>query len=319
MNREELKELLRGCIVATVTPFDDDFEVDYGRMAELTRWWVESGLVKGKAVLKVASMMGEVPQMRDDEWTALLRTTVQAAKGSASVMAGIHYKDTRRTIEDAKRAQDLGAIGLQVSPPIYNDPTQDDMLRFYGAVSDAIDIGIMIYHTHWMPGGRIETETFLKMADFEHVVAIKWNAPRDVPYEDMQQLTSIFNILDNSNQPGRCYKLGGRGFLDEQAPAYPPHDLKVLELLESGRYDEGQALWDSVTVPLQVFYDKITSRSGGQPRVKKGVMAVMGHPVGSMRPPSQPLSGEEMAELREILIGFGWPVPEKTAAAVVPA
>ena len=113
MNREELKELRRGCIVATVTPFDDDFEVDYGRMAELTRWWVERGLVKGKAVLKVASMMGEVPQMRDDEWTALLRTTVQAAKGSAAVMAGgldrvyprVHRELFARLTESVSRPQ----------------------------------------------------------------------------------------------------------------------------------------------------------------------------------------------------------------------
>jgi len=27
-------------------------------MAELTQWWVESGLVKGKAVIKIAAAMG---------------------------------------------------------------------------------------------------------------------------------------------------------------------------------------------------------------------------------------------------------------------
>ena len=49
MRRDELKRLLRGVIVATPTPFDDAFEVDYGRMAEMTEWWVENGLVEGKA------------------------------------------------------------------------------------------------------------------------------------------------------------------------------------------------------------------------------------------------------------------------------
>jgi dihydrodipicolinate synthase/N-acetylneuraminate lyase len=132
-----------------------------------------------------------------------------------------------------------------------------------------------------------------------------------VPYEEMRRLTDTFNILDNSNSPGRCYKNGGHGFLDEQAVSYPPHDLKVLSLVEAGKYDEGQALWDSVSKPLGQFYSKITKRSGGSARVKKGVMAIMGHPVGSMRPPSLPLNKEEEAELRELLIGFGWPVPKK--------
>ena len=315
MRREELRGLLKGIILATPTPFDGDFELDLARMAELTQWWIESGLVEGKACIKVASMMGEVPQMREDEWAALVRTTVQAAKGGAPVIAGIHDKDTRRTIEDAKRAQDLGAIGLQVSPPMYNDPTQDDILRYFEAVSDAIDIGIMVYHTHWMPHCRIETETFLRMADFEHVVAIKWSHPKDVPYEEMQRLTADFNILDNTIQPGRCYKLGGHGFVDYDATAYPEYELRILELLEEGQYDEGQEMWDRHVLPVEEFYRRTSKRSGGQPRTKKAVMELMGHPVGSMRPPSQPLNDEELDELGEILRSGGWPVKRPTAQA----
>ena len=319
MDRDELRGMLRGIIAATTTPFDDGFEVDYGRMAELTHWWVESGLVAGKVVLKVASVMGEVPQLADHEWPPLVRTVVQAANGRVHVMVGTHGKDTKRTIDDVKRAQDLGAVGMQIAPPVSNDPNQDDLLRYYGAISDAVDIGIMVYHTHWLPFGRIEMDTFVKMKDFEHVVAVKWNSPEDVPYEDMRLLTDAFNILDNSNQPGRCYENGGHGFLDEQAVSYPPHDLKVLDLLEAGRYDEGQALWDSVSGPLGKFYAKIARRSGGQARLKKGVMAAMGHPVGAMRPPSEPLSEEEEAELRELLVGFGWPVPGKAGKVGAPA
>ena len=312
MRRDELRQLLKGIIVATPTPFDDGFEVDLGRMAELTRWWVESGLVTGKAAIKVASVMGEVPQMRDDEWPPLVRTVVQAAAGRVPVISGIHDKDTKRTIEDAKRAQDLGATGLQIAPPLYNDPSQDDILRYYEAVSDAIDIGIMIYHTHWMPNCRIEMDTFAKMADFEQVVAIKWSVPSDVPYEEMQRFTGTFNILDNSNQPVRCSRLGGHGFLDHQATAYPPYELRVLELLENKQYDEAQKMWDRLSKPVDEFYAKVSKRSGGQARTKKGVMAAMGQPVGSMRPPSLPLNDREMNELRDILKGIGWPVPEKT-------
>ena len=319
MKREELRKLFRGLIVATPTAFDQNFELDLGRMSELTQWWAESGLVTGKACIKVASMIGEVPQMREDEWRALVRTTVQAAKGRVPVLAGIHDKDTRRTIEDARTAQDLGATGLQISPPMYNDPTQDDMLRYFEAVSDAIDIGIMIYHTHWMPHSRIEIDTFLRMADFEQVVAIKWSAPKDVPYDEMKRLTPTFNILENGGQPARCFKLGGVGFLEHEATAYPQYELRILELLESGQYDEAQAMWDKLVVPLEKFYGKIVKRSGGQARMKKGVMAVMGHPMGSQRPPSLPLSDEELEELRQILLGIGWPVPDKTEAAGVPA
>ena len=69
-------------------------------------------MVKGNAVIKVAVVMGEIAHMRDEEWGPLLKTTVQAAKDKATVMCGIHYKDTLRTIGDAKRAADLGVGGV---------------------------------------------------------------------------------------------------------------------------------------------------------------------------------------------------------------
>ena len=37
-------------------------------------------------------------------------------------------------------------------------------------------------------------------------------------------------------------------------------------------------------------------------------MALMGQPVGASRPPSKPLNEAELAELRDVLLGFGWPV-----------
>lgn len=308
MNRDELKEYIQGPVATVPTPFDDDFEVDYGRMYELTQRWVDNGLVKGKAIIKVAAAMGEGPMLSDDEWPYLLRSVVQAAGGKAAIVCGLHYKDTKRTIEDAKRAQDLGANALQVCPPVFNLPSQDDILDYYGDLSDAIDIGIMVYHTHWLSGGRIEVDTIMKMAEFEKVVSIKWSNPEDVAFEEMERFADIFNVIDNGGDLIQAHKLGARGYINLALESYPPHDLKVWEHLENKQYDEARKLHESVNEPLRLFSEKINGRSGGQARLKKGIMALMGQPVGSSRPPSKPLNNEEMAGLRQILVGFGWPV-----------
>ncbi len=308
MNRDELKEIIVGPVAAVPTPFDEDFELDLGRMAAATEFWVENGAVTGKSVIKVAAAMGEGPMLSDNEWPHLLRTAVQAARGKATIAFGIHYKDTKRTIEDAKRAQDLGAVALQITPPIHNDPTQDDTLRYFGAVSDTIDIGIIVYLNPWFTYGGIETETILKMADLEQVAAIKWSVPEGVPYEDMTKFAHIFNVLDNSNAAVRCYRLGGRGWVGTTLASYPPHDLHIWDLLQVGQFEEAETLYHEVMDPLTEFYVKVCKRSGGQGRMDKGMMELMGVPVGASRPPSLPLSAEEMAELRELMLSFGWPV-----------
>jgi dihydrodipicolinate synthase/N-acetylneuraminate lyase len=55
------------------------------------------------------------------------------------------------------------------------------------------------------------------------------------------------------------------------------------------------------------------NRSGGQARLKKAMMAVMGNPVGVSRPPSLPLTDGDMESLKELMVSFGWPVPQAVA------
>ena len=309
MNRNELRNVFKGVVGVTITPYDDDYEVDYGKMYDLTQWWVENGMVRGKAMLKVASVMGEFPQLRDDEWPPLIRTVVQAAKGKIDIIAGSHYKDTKRTIEDSLRAQDLGAIALQIAPPAFNDPNQDDILRFYSDLSDAIEIGVMVYNTPWQRHGAINADTLHKMADFEHIVAIKWANHDDCQPVEMPALSKKFNMIENGNDRVGFHKAGGDGFLDKSSIAYPPHELKMWELLEANQYDEAQNLWDTIDAPIQALAQKAGKVSGGQARFKKMLMNAMGHGVGEQRLPTLPASESEMNELKSLLSSLGWPVP----------
>ena len=309
MNRDELRDVFKGVVGVTITPYDDDYEVDYGKMYDLTQWWVENGMVRGKAMLKVASVMGEFPQLRDDEWPPLIRTVVQAAKGKIDIIAGSHYKDTKRTIEDSLRAQDLGAIALQIAPPAFNDPNQDDILRFYSDLSDAIDIGVMVYNTPWQKHGAINADTLHKMADFEHIVAIKWANHEECKQEEMPALSKKFNMIENGNDRVGFHKAGGNGFLDKSSIAYPPHELKMWELLESRLYEEAQHLWDTIDAPIRALAEKAGKVSGGQARFKKMLMNAMGHGVGEQRLPTLPAGESEMNELKSLLSSFGWPVP----------
>lgn len=58
--------------------------------------------------------MGESPDLNDDEWLQVLRTVVDAAGPGKTVICALKPNNTLHTIEDAKSAQDLGAVGLQI-------------------------------------------------------------------------------------------------------------------------------------------------------------------------------------------------------------
>jgi 4-hydroxy-tetrahydrodipicolinate synthase len=312
MNREECRRHIRGAIVTMPTPFDDEFRLDLGRTREMTQWWVAQGLGKQTSPLKVAAAMGEGPDMSDDEWPALLRTVVNAAGPGATVLCAIQTKNTLHTIEDAKRAQDLGAVGLQIDLPVFHHGNQDDYVRYFTDISDKIDIGIMIYNTFWFGCECVTPETMLRLRDAEHVAAIKWNTPQQrnkstegPAYDDMTKFASYFNVIDNSGQPVRCHKLGGAGYISSNIAVYPPHDLKLWEMLEAHRYEEAQAEFDRVRNILQPYAAKSHAKSGGY-RFPKGLLAALDRPVGPPRPPTLPMDAGEVAELRKAIKELGW-------------
>ena len=307
MTRDELRKLISGNLATLPTPFDGDMQLDLGRMAALTQWWVENGLGTGISPLKVAAAMGEGPDLTDDEWPFLLRTVVNSAGSDAVVMCALKSKNTLHTIDDAKRAQDLGAVGLQIELPFFHHPTQDDYVRHFTDISDAIDIGIMIYNTYWFGCESITAETMSRLTDAEHVVAVKWAVPEGQDYDRMREFAHIFNVIDNSRQLVRCHKNGGRGYISDTVAAYPQHDLEIWNLLEAHRYQEARAKIDPVYNLIHPFMAKCAERSGGY-RVIKGLMEIVGQPVGPPRPPTLALNHQELAELKGILEQLGWPV-----------
>ena len=305
MNREQLRGIMQGTSVAVPTPFDNEYRLDLATAAELTQWWMEVGLGTSKSMIKLCSAWGQGPDLSDEEWPRLVETVVKAAGPGANIMCGLRSKDTLRTIEDAKRAQDLGANSLQIELPYNHAPTQDQYVKHFTMISNTIDIGIMIYNTYWFGCQPIEPETMLRLQDAEHVAAVKWNYPDEDGYDKMKEFSHIFNVIDNSGQVVRCHKNGGRGTVSAFAPAYAADELKVWDLVESGRYEQAQELEDRIRSALGPVRARVGASGGGY-RLAKAMMDIVGHPSGPPRLPTEPLNNEEMAALRTAMQELGW-------------
>ena len=172
-------------------------------------------------------------------------------------------------------------------------------------ISDAIDIGIMIYNTYWFGVSPIEPETMARLKDAEHVAAIKWHYPTDEGYDKMKEFSDEFNVIDNAGQHVRCRKNGGEGIVSAFGPAYTKHDLKVWDLIENGKYEEAEALEKSFNETIGPALLKISSNSGGY-RAARGMMELVGHPVGPPRLPTEPLTSEELNILKVAMENCGW-------------
>jgi 4-hydroxy-tetrahydrodipicolinate synthase len=113
------------------------------------------------------------------------------------------------------------------------------------------------------------------------------------------------SVIDNTGDIVRCVQNGGAGYISDTAIARPRVDFEFWDAIQAKRWSEAQAVLDRFHNPLGEFVTRTKHRSGGY-RVGKAMMALLGQPVGPPRPPTLPLQDDEIAELRTLLISFGW-------------
>ncbi|MBB2899832.1 4-hydroxy-tetrahydrodipicolinate synthase [Kineococcus radiotolerans] len=154
---------------AVVTPFTASGAVDLDAAAALAVHLVEHG----HDGLVVSGTTGESPTTSDEEKDRLLRAVLDAVGDRAHVLAGVGTNDTAHTLELARAAEKAGAHGLLVVTPYYNKPPQAALAHHFTTVADGTGLPVMLYDIPGRSGVPIETETLVRVAEHERIVAVK--------------------------------------------------------------------------------------------------------------------------------------------------
>src|ERR1019366_4976340 len=112
--------MLKGSLVAIVTPMHADGTLDLAALRKLVDFHVD----QGTDGIVVVGTTGESPTVDFDEHCLLIRTTVEHAAGRISVIAGTGANCTREAIELTEQAKNAGADICLLVAPYYNKPTQ---------------------------------------------------------------------------------------------------------------------------------------------------------------------------------------------------
>jgi 4-hydroxy-tetrahydrodipicolinate synthase len=156
-------------LTAMVTPFDADGDLDLDGAVRLATHLVETG----NDGLVISGTTGESPTTNDGEKERLLRAVVEAVGERAHVLAGVGTYDTHHTVELAKSAEKAGAAGLLVVTPFYSKPPQTGLRAHFEATADATGLPVMVYDIPGRTGVPIETETLVRLAEHDRIVAVK--------------------------------------------------------------------------------------------------------------------------------------------------
>lgn len=162
--------LLRGSIVALVTPMHEDGTVDYDALRRLIDWHV----AEGTDCIGVVGTTGESPTVDVEEHCEIIRVAVEHAAGRVPVMAGCGGNSTAEAIALAQYARKVGAHSQLQVVPYYNKPGQEGMYRHFRAIAEATgDLPIVLYNVPGRTGADLQHETVLRLAQVPGIVAIK--------------------------------------------------------------------------------------------------------------------------------------------------
>ena len=153
-----------------VTPFAADGSLDLDAAAGLATYLIDE---LGNDGLVISGTTGESPTTSDAEKADLLRVVLDAVGDRARILAGVGTFNTEHTLELAATAAKLGANGLLVVTPYYSKPPQAGIVGHFRRVADATDVPVMLYDIPGRAGVAIATDTMLRLAEHQRIVAVK--------------------------------------------------------------------------------------------------------------------------------------------------
>ncbi|HAZ90522.1 MAG TPA: 4-hydroxy-tetrahydrodipicolinate synthase, partial [Eubacterium sp.] len=113
--------IFKGAGVAIITPFNDDYSVNYDKLGEI----IEEQIAGGTDSIIICGTTGEASTLTHEEHLECIRYTVDKVKGRIPVIAGTGSNCTETAIYLSQNARDYGADALLIVTPYYNKATQN--------------------------------------------------------------------------------------------------------------------------------------------------------------------------------------------------
>ncbi|MCF7907425.1 MAG: 4-hydroxy-tetrahydrodipicolinate synthase [Candidatus Omnitrophica bacterium] len=180
--------MLKGSIVAIVTPFDSQGNINEAKLKELIDWHIDCGT---DGIL-VCGTTGESATLTHPEHKRIIDLAVLHIDKRVPVLAGCGSNSTHEALDLVTHAKSAGADFALVITPYYNKPTQEGLYRHFKEIADNVDMPIIIYNVPSRTGSNILPETVARIyKDCKNVVGIKEASG------SLDQITKIMSLVDD--------------------------------------------------------------------------------------------------------------------------
>ena len=279
-----------GTGVALITPFNEDFTVDYKSLANI----VEYSLQNGADFLVALGTTSEAPTLTVEEKNKVVDTIIDTANHRCPILLGLGGNNTQSVIENIKNQSFDGVDGVLSVVPYYNKPNQNGMFAHFKAVADASPVPVVLYNVPGRTGVNMQAATTIALSDHNNIVAIK-EASGNIQQimEILRDKPSDFTVLsgdDAITQP--LMSLGATGVISVAANAYPKQFCQMVHKMLDNAYSEALSIhYRLLKMNGLLFAD-------GHPAGVKALMSHIGLCKNVLRLPLVPVSDTVLEKIK---------------------
>jgi 4-hydroxy-tetrahydrodipicolinate synthase len=284
-----------GLTVALVTPFKDG-AVDEAALRKMVDFQVEAGT----DCVCPCGTTGESPTLSHDEHERVVSLVCEHARGRIKVMAGTGSNSTREAVRLTKAAKAAGADGALMVAPYYNKPTAEGFYQHYKAVSEAVDLPIVLYNIPGRTAKNMEPETIARIAELPTVVAIKEATGSMDQASHILNSTNLTVLSGDDSLTLPLLSIGGNGVVSVVGNIVPRDVKAMLKAWSEGKIAAAQE-WHHKLFPL--CRDMLGLATNPIPL--KAAMKMLGRDTGEVRLPMTPLENKLHESLSATLRRYG--------------
>ncbi len=289
--------IFKGVMPAVTTKFLESGGLDL----ELFKVNLEAQLQAGVHGIILGGTLGESSTLNQEEKRILVKETVSYVKGKVPVILNIAESSTAAALLSVSQAEEDGASGLMLLPPMRYKADDREVLNYFKEISQATALPIMIYNNPVDYGIEVSLDLFEALAaNCPNIVAVK-ESTRDISNVTRMRsrFGSRFSILCGVDTLAmESLAMGADGWVAGLVCAFPRETCCIYELIQSENFDNFKKARELYSWFLPLLELDINAKL-----VQNIKLAEYYTEIGStyVRAPRLELEGDELARVKEII------------------
>ncbi len=231
----------KGVFPALLTPFTQDDQLDI----LLFEKNLQAQLDAGVSGVIIGGSLGEASTITSDEKEKLAKAAVNYVKGRIPVLMNIAECTTKDAVAQAKLAENWGATGLMLLPPMRYKSDERETVTYFKAVAQVTHLPIMIYNNP--VDYKIETtlDMFEELIVLPNIQSVK-ESTRDVT--NVSRMKNRFGDrikilcgVDTLAMEELC--LGADGWVAGLVDAFPAETVAIYKLVKAGKIEAAAKIY----------------------------------------------------------------------------